>query len=545
VIVRAAAVIALVMGAAAAWAGPEGNVFEVSPLVTPDLVRVPLALPAGAERLATAAVEVLNCADTRSCSEIYPATFYHACQPTPLAAPDIDGNFLYPFAGDTAPEDELPEVMAFYQVEKALSVAAALGLDGLAEPLHVVVNARAYDGGSLADCADGHYDGDAALAPLDNAWFTTDGQGIGIDRTGFYLVLPQGHAVDLALDGDVVQHELGHAVMASVAPDLPRTVLDRHGTDPSPGGLHEGFADLLAAMVTGDPVIGEYAGSGVGDGSPLRDLRDDARCPDDVTGEAHADSRPFTSAVWAIREAVAPGDGESARAFDRAVMAAWIRLGDQAGYQRAASLIAEEVDAALGADAAAEATSIFAGHGLDGCGGRVVDATTGKPLALLPSALDEESGGTVPAIFQLRLDVDQPAAQISLEVAVFDTGVPDATEVTAVLSAGAEPIEWRLDPAGAPISDADLAVPLNVDDDRRARAIFPGPFEPGVYHLMLANHGGRATLYETRAASVDQIADDGGCSCSTSAGGTTSPLVVLLAFWPLARRRRLRSCLRS
>ena len=164
------------MGTAAAHAEPEGNVFEVSPLETPALERVPLGLPDGAERLATDAVEVLNCPDTDRCSEIYPDTFYHACQPTALAAPDAGGDFLYPFAGDTAPEDELPEVMAFYQVQKGLAAAAELGLAGLAEPLQVVVNVRGYDAGSLADCADGHYDGDQPLAPIDTAWFTKIGR---------------------------------------------------------------------------------------------------------------------------------------------------------------------------------------------------------------------------------------------------------------------------------------------------------------------------------------------------------------------------------
>jgi hypothetical protein len=533
----AAAVALLLIGTAAALAGPEGDVFEVSPLETPELVRVPLGLPDGADRLATAAVAVLNCPDTDRCSEIYPGTYYHACQPTALAVPDADGNFLYPFAGDTAPEDELPEVMAFYQVGEALAVTEALGLDGLAEPLQVVVNVRHYDGGSLADCADGSYDGDVPLEPIDTAWFTTDGEGIGVDRTGFTLVLPQGHAVDLALDGDVVHHELGHAVMASLAPGLPRTRLDEYGTDPSPGGLHEGFADLLAVMVSGDPVIGEYAGSGVGDGSPLRDLGDDARCPDDVTGEAHADSRPFTSAVWAARQAVTASDEQRAGAFDRAVMSAWIRLGEDAGYQRAASLIADEVEAALGADTGSSARAIFAEHGMDGCGGRVVDAATGKPLALLPAVADPERGGTAPAIFQLRLELDRRASDITLEVAGFDTGAPDATDVTALLSSSGEPITWTLSGSGEPISDADLVVPLAVDDDRHARAVFAGSFEPGVYHLQLANHGGRATLYDTRASATEAPLDDG-CSCNASAPAWNGSLWLLVFLIAILNRHR-------
>jgi hypothetical protein len=532
---------------AAARAEPLGDVFEVSPVVTPGLVRVGLALPDGAERLVTAAVEVMNCPDTGGCGEIYPGTFYHACTPVPLAAPDSAGNFFYPFAGDSAPADELPEVMAFYQVQKGLAAAARLGLAGLAEPLHVIVNYRQYDAGTIADCRDGHYDGGAPLEPVDTAYFTTSGQGIGVDRTGFYLVLPQGHAVDLALDGDVVQHELGHAVMATLAPALPFALVDRHGTDPSPGGLHEGFADLLSALVSEDPVIGEYAGSGVGDGSPLRDLGEPARCPDDLTGEPHADSRPFTSGVWAAREAVASGDPARAAAFDHALMATWIALGERAGYGRAAALLTGEVERALGAEAAAAAAAVLAAHGLDGCGGRVVDGAAGKPLAILPAVADPDQGGTAPAIFQLRIELDRPAAEIALEVDLFDTGSPELTRVSALLAAGGEPIAWRLDADGEPASDADLEVPLAVDGDRHARAAFPGPFAAGVYHLMLANHGARALLHGTRARATDAPFDDGGCACRAGGDGPAAPLLVLLLAFsrgagrgrrPAAARRR-------
>jgi MYXO-CTERM domain-containing protein len=502
-----------------------GDVFEVSPAETPGLVRVPLALPDGAERLETDAFRVLNCPDLDDCHEIYPNTFFHACSPVPLATPDAGGDFLYPFTSDTDPADLLPEVMAFYQVDKALALARELGFDRLSQPLEVIVNYHQYDATSLEDCGDGDYDGEVPLEPFDNAYFTADGQGIGVDHAGFALVLSQGHTVDYALDGDVVQHELGHALMASLHPDLGRTILDRFGTDPSPGGVHEGMSDLLTAMVTGDPEIGEYVGSGKGDGGPLRDLGEEASCPADLVGEAHADSRPLTSGFWRARQLVGAGDPARERAFDGAVMAAWIGLGDRGGYERAGSLLVAELEVALDAEAAELARTVLSERGVLGCGARVVDGAAGKPRSAFPGIPDLERGGTQPGPFQLRYELERSASALAVEVATYDANAPELTRAAVQLKPDG-PIEWREEEDG-PVSDAIAEVPLEVDGERRARAVFPGPFEPGVYYLMPVNHGSRATLHDTRVNHAEADPDDGGCGCRTASGAPTWPT------WPL------------
>ncbi|HLU67179.1 MAG TPA: hypothetical protein VKZ63_12935, partial [Kofleriaceae bacterium] len=426
-------------------ASPRADVFEVSPVVTPELTRVELtSLDEGAQRLATGALVALNCPDTRTCREIYPDTYYHACEPAPLAAPDGGGDFLYPYQGDVDPDDELPEVMAFYQADKALAVARGLGLPPLGDTVHLVVNYRRYNSNSIEDCQDGSYDGDGELAPVDNAFFTADGQGLGPDRTGPHVVLAQGHAADYALDGDVVQHELGHAVMHDLWPDLPRELVDRFGTDMSPAGLHEGYADLFTALVTGDPRIGEYVSSRQGDGEPLRDLTVRAACPGDVTGQAHEDSLPWTSGVWRARQQVAGGDPDRRRAFDRAVIAGWMALGEAAGYERAAAVTLMELEVELGAQAAADARRVLEEHGLTGCGGRVVDGAAGVDRSALPGVPDLEAGGVRPGPFQLRYRLERRAAALALDVAVYDADTLDPLlrRASARLKEGEAPIEW-------------------------------------------------------------------------------------------------------
>lgn len=143
----------------------------------------------------------------------------------------------------------------------------------------------------------------------------------------------------------------------------------------------------------------------------------------------------------------------------------------------------------------------------------------------------------MPAIFQLRVELERPAGEIALAVELIDTGSPELRRVTALLATGGEPIEWRTDAAGEPVSDAALEVPLEVDGDRRASAVFAGPFEPGVYHLMLANHGARATLHGTTASPSAALLDDGGCGCSSASASRGGPLAVLLLLAMAGRRR--------
>ena len=538
-------------------AAPQADVFEVSPAVTPTLSRVSLdRIAPGAPSLASPDLEVFNCPDTGACRQVVPSTDYHACDIVALAAPDPGGNFIYPFEGDTAPADRLAEVMAFYQADKGLAVLRGLGagLGALADPpLRVVVNFTVADTSprSLDDCKDGHYDGDQVLMPLDNAFFTDSDEGLGPDYPGPSLVFGQGNAVDFALDGDVVQHELGHAITATLVPDMVSAYVDRYGTNLSPAAVNEAYADMVALMVSDDPRIGEYVGTGLGGGTPRRDLSVFARCPEDVTGEAHHDSLVLSSALFQARTALAAGDPARRRAFDRSVVVTWSALDAFADYQQAASLTAGEIEVELGAAAAARARAIFTAHGLDGCGGRVIDGAAGVALATLPSVADPTVGGDAPAPFQLRVEVDWPAAALTFDVALYDSYAIDPAQRAAdvLVKPGAEPILWYLGPDGQLRSDASQTVAVELVGDRHGQALVPGPLAPGIYHLMLDNHGGPAILHDTRVGQI-ALADDGGCGCRVGrragdagtdlAVDSTAPLAGLALALLLAGRLRRR-----
>ena len=117
------------------------------------------------------------------------------------------------------------------------------------------------------------------------------------------VTLGQG-AVDFAYDGEIIYHEVGHAMVDGTA-QLGGPFLgmngDAMGLDLMPTALNEGFADYFAASYTGDPDIGEYAA--INGGQPyLRTLENGAACPEALTGEPHQDGLVLSGALWSLRQ---------------------------------------------------------------------------------------------------------------------------------------------------------------------------------------------------------------------------------------------------
>lgn len=89
---------------------------------------------------------------------------------------------------------------------------------------------------------------------------------------------------DFGQHADVIYHEYGHGV----------TDFQYRPLGPS-GAMHEGFSDFFAATITDDSRIGE----GV---MTYRDLDNNMRSPENLSGESHHDGMIIGGALWHMRE---------------------------------------------------------------------------------------------------------------------------------------------------------------------------------------------------------------------------------------------------
>ncbi len=116
-----------------------------------------------------------------------------------------------------------------------------------------------------------------------------DGNGINFFRAG-------GGCRNTAEIPTVVYHEYGHGIN-------DRQYL-RQGIEDGliNGAMHEGLADINAALLVDDPVMGRGFEEPGNDG--LRSVKNANRFPQDVSDEAHMDGLILAGALWDMREAL-------------------------------------------------------------------------------------------------------------------------------------------------------------------------------------------------------------------------------------------------
>lgn len=538
--------------------------YPANPVATPDQVEVVLGdIPAGGERLTGPDIEVFNCVDRRSCIELPDPSgplSVHACQLEQVAATGAAGDFLDIVRPkvDADPTDSFAEVQMYHHTTRAYAAFRQLVDDPEftleSRPLAAIANLRL----PAVECIDGAPPRDAELPPLDNAFFAPAGELALFERD--VIAFGQGLEIDFSYDGDVVYHELGHALVFALT-DLGFARLDELGVDPTTAGLHEGYADYVSSTITGDPLVGEYAGSRLNpEVGAIRRLDNDFTCPEHLTGESHIDSEVWTGALWQIREATAAADRP---ALDRAVVAALAGLGTDDGFATAAQLTTAEIEVALGPQAAERARGVFRSRGVDGCGERVIDMRVGDRRELLMlGGYGGVPGPHVPSPLQFRVRLERPAR--ALRVGVKNLG-PSALSLTLLVKPGDEPIRWSWTEAGG---EHDAAASGEVDPDTSIVEV-EGDFAAGVHHLQLVSGPEGALLgdvgfaFEAADAEPDAGAagaidagpaggdrDEGG-SCTAwagrgSSGGAGSTAAALLVVAAIARlRRRRRSTARS
>jgi hypothetical protein len=429
------------------------NVYDQNPFKTPTLTQTTLPALAGKDGLQSNDVVAKNCIDNKTLRSLNGGQVHlHVCDLIPTITADASGDYtsIVP-AGDTAPEDAFAELSIFFHASKAWSFARSIGFapKDVSTPLVAIANFRTsqgYDTGNLAEMQNPNL----PLAPLDNAFFAPAGQvGAIFGGSGDALWFGQGTHVDFSYDGDVVYHEFGHFVVQHTARLVGSPHLDAFGVTYSPGAINEGVADLFSCFITGDPIVGEYAGNGLF-GHPFRVLDGDDRFPQHITGEVHDESTSFSQPVWKLYATL---DATKQEGFRRAWLDALVAAptGDL-GYADFAALletaVGKEVD-----DATAKAlVAAFDARGISPSAPRAFDYD-GKAIHSVASygfrAPGRNTTGTfpfAPGVFQVRYPT-RPGSY-SLRIAWTYTPSPSGGNyVPQVLTkVGADPIQFQYGP---------------------------------------------------------------------------------------------------
>jgi MYXO-CTERM domain-containing protein len=323
------------------------TVHTINPVTTPVPSEVILdALPEGAATLTSERLSVQNCVDEGTLSSgKYPI---HACVMKQLALADAQGDFPYTFSSDMAQEDAYAEVAMFYHASKGYAYFTDIGMPELAaKPLNLVVNVRmpagfdSFNWSLMTDLS-------LPLEPYNNAFFTPDNPYsyfFGFGPSGAGLWFGQGTFTDFSYDGDVVYHELGHAMVDRTIKLVYYWHLDSQGATPAPGAMNEALADFFSSALAGDSQVGEYAAQNFQhalEGS-IRDLDNDHFCPRNLSGEVHVDSTFFSGALWNVRQALPEQDRP---AFEAAVMTTLlVSPSGDLGFEELAELLVASVAA--------------------------------------------------------------------------------------------------------------------------------------------------------------------------------------------------------
>jgi len=295
-----------------------------------------------------------------------------------------------------------------------------------------------------------------------------------------------------------IYHEFGHAVMYTVSPSLTAGFIDAYGFNTTPGGLHEGYADLMTMFVTDDPEIGEYAGAGLGGpgSTAIRDIDNQASCPEDLVGESHADSLPFTGAVWAARSQVADTP-EKKTTFDEALFAAQQGLGATDDFQTVAAIIVAEIETAFDETTANTVQAIFDNRGLNGCNNRVLNASVTKAMLYVGGTDSVQGPSEVPGPVQHKYELSEDAVSISITIEASQAGGmgsflgnQDPPNLKIVIKGGGDPITWTRD--GADVNGdytEDATIEIGASGLRPGTGIIEASFPAGTYHLQVVNAG--------------------------------------------------------
>lgn len=561
--------------------------YRENPVRTPEPELLPLPADVTGPGLSSPALVARSCVDrggTRAVAIGGVTRAIRVCALEQVAVADAEGDFV--FSPRSAPDpargqaDPFAETSLFWHAarihERFRALASGLAPSFGEPPLDLVAGLALPPGISEGDL-DAASSPDAELAPFAGAFYLP-GVGEGETFRALYgatrgaVWFGRGTKVDFAYDGDVVAHEVTHALVhATLAVGGYRWTAE--GVTAEPEAVDEALADYFAAALSGDPRIGEH----VATESPqvaaaARSLEQIATCGGDMVGAPHDDSVILSGALWATRSALP----EARRAaFDAAVLGA-LHLSPgrrDLGFEELAALIRQSV--AADGEIAGAAPSLDAELTRRGVLPRCVPVRTlvrDVPLQaarhpfVAPGTDAVGNEAIAPGVVQLRLEVPDGAAAITLSFRASGVGASPlfgragASFRPVVLASWDRPIAWTRDAAG--IARPDAPARVLPEGGARLAAEIDVPAGAKVAYLQIANEGQAGGVYDgllaevaaagaadAGAAVVDAGEDEGeilaavgsGCGCHVvGEEARVAPMFGAACAAALAARRRRR-----
>jgi hypothetical protein len=530
------------------------HVFAQNPSKTPEPVEVELLdlqVTGAGHPLTGSRVQSFNCIDEPT-DEVSPWWREDECWPVQLVRSDDNGDFFVPLPNvvraedNVAPADLYAELSMYVHAERFIEAMRDKGvLEYRCELASMLANVR-----TLVPSA--AYD----WSPLNNAYYTDQCD----PERGPTMLFGQGSEVDFGYDGDVVYHELGHGMVALLAPEgLNSRRLRADGTLTDAVGLNEALADYFSVMMTDDPHLAEYVGRfGSGGGGPfIRNAENGKTCPSDTVGQAHNDGEPFMAALWATRKRLA---AEGKAALDQAVLEALMVLPPDAVLEEAAARVLEAterrvVQGALAPDELELLRRSLDARGLLDCPRVITDPVrvrAGRTIHLRRA--DSGVYPFYPGPMQLRYEVPPDGDDMVVTFSLRPTSGNDEVDAHVLVKRGDAPIafEYQLvavddppvdpprDPSNAPEDPVRELVLVTGDWDHElpairvsegANVVELGGLEPGqVLHVALVNvtraHAVASTVAVRSSSELPRPADP----TDTDPGEETDPTDPLPGF---------------
>jgi MYXO-CTERM domain-containing protein len=523
------------------------DIYPSNPVKSPTLETVTLPVGAGETTLQNTLVRSLNCIDLKSVKSVNIMGFpldVHTCDLLQTALPDANGDYLVPPAANTEPEDAYSEISMFHHANRAYELFRGwdpnLDLNG-GVPFNTISNLRIPQGFDTFDLAK-IADPDLPLVPFQNAFYAPAdplfSTVFGIQ--GGAMWFGQGPLRDYAYDGDVVYHELTHAVVGATIQLVGTPHMDEWGASYSPGGMNEGLADYFASALTGDPDMGEYA---VQDFSPgagfIRSLAAADACPTAIGGEVHQDATLFSGGLWDVRSTLA---GPEQALFDGAVFAALnVAPTGDLSYDELALLIAGEVETALGAATSGALEAAWTTRGILPKCTRVLehlgDELSGPPelqgLWFAPgtqtTGVTNGPGDWTPGVVQFHhtLPAEASTLTVSFQKVNVSSGVGFGGNATPfapklLVRFSADPINFEYQPLRTTTEDVLEVVPTEAGTDQFS-ATLDVPAGAGHAHVMITSTGQADGAYTDVAMSVMTGGGQGGGGAGGGGVGGEAP----------------------